>query len=77
MNNRKQRKSCRTKKKYTEENIKVRVKYLNKIGVPVKPYLCPMCKGWHITSQNKVKHVHKLIDEAMGNDDRKTSSVSK
>ena len=73
MTTKKQRRDCREKKKYNELNILPRIKYLQKIGIHVKPYKCPICDGWHITGQNKILLVHELIDQAIKSDRKKTT----
>lgn len=58
----KQRKSCRNKKKYdSNHTAQSRASYLHTKGLYLRPYECPVCKGWHLAKRNKLSVMADLF----------------
>lgn len=60
----KMRKSCANKTKHkTIGAAQHHTRHLDKKGVFVKPYECPICKGWHVCKRDPVQTVYALLDK--------------
>ncbi|WP_035216165.1 hypothetical protein [Desulfobulbus elongatus] len=62
---RKTRKSCREKKRYASQAAaNRRAVELNRKGVRIKPYWCPVCGGWHMTHRSPTAVLNEAFVEA-------------
>ena len=60
----KMKKSCANKTRHrTQQAAHHHVSHLHSKGVFVKPYECPICKGWHICKRDPAQTVYALLDK--------------
>jgi len=57
--------SCRNKKKYgSQDAAQQRATFMYRKGLQLKPYLCPVCRGWHLTKINWRSRLNRAFAEA-------------